>query len=163
MFQKAFYFLLYTLTFSTLVGIIFSSEIITLLFERGAFNRQDSASTALILQMYLIGLLPFGLSKLFSLWLYAKQRQKEAAKIATYVITTNIVTSLLLIAPFEAAGLAFASSLSGFVSLFLTLQSFKIENFLAIIHKKMTLYLVIGTLMIVPLLLGLRELLHVYL
>ncbi len=63
------------------VGIALDKFIIELLFQRGAFTSEDTINTALILKMYLIGLLPFGLAKIFSLWLYAKEQQVLTAKI----------------------------------------------------------------------------------
>ena len=64
------------------MGIVFAPEITTLLFERGNFGSQDTQVTAFVLMAYLLGLLPFGLQKLLSLWLYAKFKQKIAAIIA---------------------------------------------------------------------------------
>jgi len=112
------------LLIATLIGIILNDEIIWLLFERGAFSSIDTSNTALILTMYLIGLLPYGLAKIFSLWLYAKEEQFLAAKISVKSLGANIVFSLILIGPYEAAGLAFASTLSGFILFFLTLKAF---------------------------------------
>ncbi|XOB61131.1 murein biosynthesis integral membrane protein MurJ [Campylobacterota bacterium DY0563] len=112
------------LLIATLIGIILNDEIIWLLFERGAFSSIDTSNTALILTMYLIGLLPYGLAKIFSLWLYAKEEQFLAAKISVKSLGANIIFSLILIGPYEAAGLAFASTLSGFILFFLTLKAF---------------------------------------
>ncbi len=109
---------------ATLIGIVFNDFIIWILFERGAFNSLDTSNTAIILTMYLIGLIPFGLAKIFSLWLYAKEKQFLAAKISIKALAWNIVFSLVLIIPYKAAGLAFASTLSGFILLFLTLKEF---------------------------------------
>ena len=111
-------------------------EITALLFERGAFTCNDTAATSLVLQMYLAGLLPFGLSKLFSLWLYAQNRQGEAARIATWSLGSNILFSLALIVPLEAAGLALATSISGLIGFVATLRAFGRERFLAIIAHK---------------------------
>jgi putative peptidoglycan lipid II flippase len=145
--QKAFWFLATVLTASTLGGIILAREIVSLLFQRGAFNSQDTLHTALVLQMYMIGLLPYGLGKLFSLWLYASHMQLKAAKIATYALTTNVVFSLAFIAPMGAAGLALASTLSGFVSFFLTLRVFGTRRFLDIITSKKAPLLLLGALL----------------
>ena len=79
--------------------------------------------------MYLIGLLPFGLAKIFSLWLYSHQKQGLAAKITMKSLIWNIVFSLALITPLEAVGLALASSLSGFILLHLTLKEFGYKRF----------------------------------
>ncbi len=119
---KSFWFLLFLLSLSSLGGIILAPEIIWLLFERGSFSRADTLATALVLQMYMIGLLPYGLSKLLSLWLYASHRQKEAAKIATYTLLTNIMLSFFFIFFLGAAGLALASSLAGIVQFRLLLK-----------------------------------------
>ena len=117
--------ILFSLLFiATLIGIVFNQEIIWLLFERGSFSSSDTTNTAIVLVMYLIGLLPFGLAKIFSLWLYAKEQQFLAAKISMKSLVANIVFSLLLIIPYQAAGLAFASTLSGFILLYLTLKEF---------------------------------------
>lgn len=135
-FYKAFWFLFTLLTFSLLGGFILADEIVWLLFERGAFVAHDTEQTALVLQMYMIGLLPFGLSKLFSLKLYAEHRQKEAAKIATYSLVGNILLSLALIEPLGAMGLALASSISGFILFIYTLKAYGFKSFLAIMRDK---------------------------
>ena len=120
---------------ATLIGILFNDLIVWLLFERGAFDSEDTANTALILTMYLIGLVPFGLAKIFSLWLYANEKQFIAAKISIKALAWNIIFSLALIVPYEAAGLAFASTLSGFILLFLTLKEFGFDKFKTLIFK----------------------------
>jgi putative peptidoglycan lipid II flippase len=123
-FAKSFYALLFLLSFATVTGIVFAKEIIWLLFERGAFTQIDTLNSANVLVMYMIGLVPFGLAKLFSLWLYAHRRQKTSAKISAISLGFNIILSLLLIKPLGAGGLALASSISGVVLLILTLKEF---------------------------------------
>ena len=138
--QKAFWFLATILMLSTLGGFILSDEIVKILFQRGAFSEVDAVNTSLVLKMYLIGLLPFGLNKLFSLWLYASQLQLKAAKIASYSLISNIVLSLALISPMGASGLALASTISGFLSFILTVKVFGTKQFLDIITSKKALY-----------------------
>ena len=133
--KKSSLILLGFLSISTFIGIFFNEFIISLLFERGAFTSTDTSNTALILSMYLIGLIPFGIGKIFSLWLYAKEQQFLAAKISVYSLGWNIVFSLLLIQPFGAAGLAFASTLSGFILFFLTIKAFGFQKFLIMFKK----------------------------
>jgi putative peptidoglycan lipid II flippase len=124
------------LAIATLIGIVFDKFIVQLLFERGAFTSADTKNTALILSMYLIGLIPFGIAKIFSLWLYAKEQQFLAAKISMKALAFNIVFSLLLITPYGAAGLAFASTLSGFILFFLTIKEFGFSKFKQLILSK---------------------------
>lgn len=123
------------LSIATLIGIVFDQFIIELLFQRGAFDENDTINTALILTMYLIGLIPFGISKIFSLWLYAKEQQFLAAKISMKSLAWNIVFSLALIEPYGAAGLAFASTLSGFVLFYLTIKEFGFRKFKELLIK----------------------------
>ena len=123
------------LSISTFIGIVFNDFIIKLLFERGEFTSSDTQNTAFILAMYLIGLLPFGLAKIFSLWLYAKEQQFLTAKISMYSLSCNIIFSLILIKPFGAAGLAFAGTIGGFVLFFLTLKAFGFKKFIEMFKK----------------------------
>jgi putative peptidoglycan lipid II flippase len=134
--RKSSLILIALLSIATLIGIVFNNEIIWLLFERGAFNENDTSNTALILTMYLIGLIPYGLAKIFSLWLYAKEKQFLAAKISMKALGANIVFSLIFIIPYEAAGLAFASTLSGFILLILTLKEFGMKNLKTLYFSK---------------------------
>jgi putative peptidoglycan lipid II flippase len=159
---KAFWFLAFLLTFSTLGAMMLSHEITKLLFERGAFTAQDTATTSMVLQMYMLGLLPFGLQKLFVLWLYAQEMQAKAAKIATYSLATYIIIALTLISPFGVSGLALASTMGGFVSFFLTLKVFGMSNFLDIIRSKNLLYLVSSSAFFVLVLLYFKEFIRVY-
>ncbi len=161
--DRGFWILAFLLSTSTLGGYLLSEEIIKLLFERGAFTAEDTFNTGFVLAMYMIGLLPFGLSKLFSLWLYAQMRQKEAAKIAMVALTCNLVFSFALISPMGAAGLALAGSLSGCVLFIFTLRSFGFKRFLAILFNKKLIILAIVLLIEAGVLIWLKELLHGYL
>lgn len=160
--SSAFWFLAFTLLYSTLGGIILSAEITTLLFERGAFSAEDSAQTSLVLSMYMIGLLIFGLSKLFSLWLYANHQQGYAAKIATYMLISNLILSLALIGPLGAAGLALGTSLSGAIGFYMTLSAFGWGRFWGIIWEKKLLYLFIGGVILIPILYLIKDLFNAY-
>lgn len=134
--KKSFYILSGVLIVSMGIGIGFDQQIVWLLFERGEFNSIDTANTSIILTMYLIGLLPFGIAKIFSLWLYSHQKQVIAAKITMKSLLFNIVFSLVLIVPYGGAGLALASSLSGFVLLHLILKEFGYKRFYNFIIKR---------------------------
>ncbi len=160
---NSFYLLLYLLGLSTVGGIILSEEIVKILFERGSFSAIDASSTAMVLKMYMIGLLPFGISKIFSLWLYSKNEQKTAAKISIYSLISNVLLSLILIKPLGVVGLALSSSVSGFVLLFFTVKAFGLKRFLDIISfSKTTLFLIVMTIEIF-ILIWFKDVLDVYL
>jgi putative peptidoglycan lipid II flippase len=129
MLRKSFWILFALLGIATLIGTFFAREIVWLLFERGAFSSEDTYNTSIVLIAYMIGLLPFGLNRVFSLWLYSHQKQLVAAKISAKSLIANILFSLMLIIPYGAFGLALASTLSGFILLFLTIKEFGFKLF----------------------------------
>jgi len=146
---KAFWFLTFLLTASTIGGFILAHEITWLLFQRGSFNIQDTLNTTAVLQMYMVGLLPFGLQKLFLLWVYAKGEQMKAAKIATISLVTYSTLALALITPVGVGGLALASSVGGIVGFTLTIKAFGVKNFLDILRSKNLVYLFIGSIILI--------------
>jgi len=162
-FKNGFWFLLFLLTLSAIGGIILSQEIVKLLFERGAFTSEDTLKSAEVLQMYLVGLVPFGLAKLFSLWLYATLRQKEAAKIALFALGANLLMYLFLVEPLGVKGLALASSIAGIVLLAFTIRSFGFKEFLDIIRDKKLAIYIVAIIIYIPILLWIKEAISAYL
>lgn len=161
-FYKAFWLLMSLLSLSLVGGYMLSHEIVWLLFERGAFDKIDTQNTAFILEIYMLGLLPFGLSKLLSLKLYAQHRQGEAAEIATYSLGGNIILSLALISPLGTVGLALASSISGLILFIYTVKAYGIKAFLDIIRDKKMLWLILACGFLAILLYFFKEMIHVY-
>lgn len=161
--KNAFWLLLFLLSFSAVGGIVLSDEIIKILFQRGSFSFDDTQKTSLVLSMYLIGLLPFGIAKIFSLWLYAHSQQKIAARISIYALVANVVFAVAFIKFFDVYGLALASSLSGFVLLVLTLKSFGMRDFLGIIYNFKLILLLLALVAEVIILYFLKDILSVYL
>lgn len=159
--KRAFWFLTFLLSASTIGGIILSHEIIWLLFERGSFTAQDTINSSIVLQMYMIGLLPLGLQKLFLLWLYANERQLHAAKIATFSLLFYIVFALALIKPMGASGLALAGTISGLVGFLLTIKAFGIKNFLEMLDLKNIFYLIAGSIVLSFVLLAFKSFISV--
>ncbi len=160
--KKAFWFLAFLLTASTIGGYMLSYEIIWLLFERGSFGANDTLESAAVLQMYMIGLLPLGLQKLFLLWLYANEQQMRAAKIATFSLLFYIVFALMLISPMGASGLALAGTIGGFVGFALTIKAFGVKNFFDIVVSKNALYLAAGSVLLTIVLLLFKDFIAVY-
>lgn len=145
--KRGFWILAFLLGMAAIGGAILSREIIWLLFERGAFGRSDTIQSASVLRMYMIGLLPFGLSKLFSLWLYSNHRQSKAARIATWSLAGYALTALSLFSQMGASGLALANTVAGFTSFTLLAYSFGRENLMKIFDRKRVIsYIVAMTL-----------------
>lgn len=158
--RKSFSLLFFLLIFSTIGGFVLANEIIWLLFERGEFNTNNTIESAKVLQMYMLGLLPFGLYKLFSLWLYAKMQQKIAAKIAIYSLFINTALCLLLFKPLGASGLALAGSISGLFLLGYAIFVFGIRQFLDIIFNRINLITIILAVIFGYLLIELKDIIY---
>ncbi|MFC3847782.1 murein biosynthesis integral membrane protein MurJ [Helicobacter baculiformis] len=140
--QGAFAFLTLTLLASSLGGVLLSEPIIALLFEHGRFSAQDTLQCAAVFRMYLVGLLPFGLSKIFALWLYAQGQQLKAAKIALLSLIFGLLSSLVCMHYWQASGLALASSLTGYMLCFLNIRAFGFKRFLGMISLEQGIWLV---------------------
>lgn len=156
--KVAFWFLLITLSVCTLGGIMLSNEIVWLLFERKNFTRADTLQVAWAFIGYMAGLLPFGLTRIFSLWLYAKKQQAKAAKYSVIALALGTTLSGILILSLRYFHItdgilwdlryflvALAGSIGGFVLMLFNIKAFGIHNFLAIMeHKKYALYLILA-------------------
>jgi putative peptidoglycan lipid II flippase len=140
--NQAFWLLAFLLGAAMVGGILLAEPIVWLLFERGKFTEVQTLETVSVLQMYMVGLLPFGLAKLFSLFLYASHRHLKAAKIAVYSLVTSVTASLILMHPFGASGLALAGSLGGWVLFVFTVKEVGTDRFLEIIKSKRSFYFI---------------------
>lgn len=143
MMKKIFWLLFYALILATVIGIISSKEIVYILFQRGAFNEKDTLITSQVLVMYMLGLIPFGLNKLFSSYLYATHKHLKAAKFAMISLTVNIFLSVLFLFPMKVLGLALASSIGGIILFFLTLKEFGYKEFFSFFEKRYILGMIL--------------------
>lgn len=142
--SKGFWLLIFALSVCVVGGIALKNEIIWLLFERGKFTRADTLEVAKVFMAYLLGLLPFGCARIFSLWLYSLKRQAQAAKISAISLFCGVICSVVLMQFWGAFGLALSSSLAGFILFALTIRAFGLQKFLKIIAKpKFFVYLII--------------------
>jgi len=141
---QAFWLLAFLLGAAMIGGILLAEPVVWLLFERGKFTQAETLQTVQVLRMYMIGLLPFGLAKLFSLFLYASHRHREAAKIAVYSLVTSLSASLILMHPLGASGLALAGSLGGWVLFIFTVREVGSQKFINILKDKRSYYFLIS-------------------
>lgn len=159
--RKSFWILCILLCVCVCGGILLKNEIIFLLFERGAFHRLDTLNTADVFAIYMVGLVPYGLAKLFSLWLYAHKRQGYAAIISAISLLVGFVSSFILMQKYGVYGLACGSSIAGFILFILTMKFFGWKNFYGIFEKKFCLLLVGALLLETGIILALKSLWHI--
>ncbi len=142
--NQAFWLLLFLLGAAMVGGILLAEPVVWLLFERGKFTSRETLETVSVLRMYMIGLLPFGLAKLFSLFLYASHRHRRAAMISVYSLITSVVSSLILMHPMGASGLALAGSIGGWVLFVFTVREVGADRFWSMIKSKRSLYFLLS-------------------
>lgn len=99
--------------------MVFSREIVTLLFLRGAFTEQDVEATAQVLFFYSLGLLAFSIKDVMLNVFYALQDTKTPTVNSVLALVINTVLNILLLKPLGVKGLALATTLSGTITLLL--------------------------------------------
>jgi len=156
--KKGFWFLAFMLVGFAIGGAMLSREVMWLIYERGQFVRADTVESSRVLAMYMFGLIPFGMSRLFSLWLYSNHQQMKAAKISAFSLACNAIFSVVFMQFFGAAGIALSGSLTGFILFFLTVKAFGFDKFLDILLDKKAFLLLFFIVAEVALLLYLKGL-----
>jgi len=110
---------------ATIGAMIFSKEIVTLLFGRGAFTPEAIDMTGGALFYYSIGMIAFGLRDILSRAFYALQDTKTPMINATIAVVINIILNIVLSKYLGIGGLALATSIAAIVGtllLFITLR-----------------------------------------
>ena len=89
--------------------------LIHVLFERGEFDAADTATTALVLRCYAIGLPAYIAIKVFSTAHWARQDTVTPVKISVVATILNVALSILFIQFMGVAGIALATGLTGWL------------------------------------------------
>ena len=97
--------------------MILRKPIISLLFERNAFNQYSTQITSMALLYYCIGLFAYAGVHILSRSFYSLQDMKTPVKVASFAMITNIVLNVCLMWPLKVGGLALATSLSSILNL----------------------------------------------
>ncbi len=95
--------------------------IVSLLFERGAFDTFATGRTASVLAAYGFGLAAFGAQRITANLFYAAGDHSTPTRLAAAAVIAKVVMSLVLVGGFQESGLAAATSLAGFLHLGLLL------------------------------------------
>ena len=94
---------------------IIPTQLISTLFERGAFTATDTATTATVLMAYALGLPAYIAIKVFSTAHWARQDTVTPVKISIIATLINIALSLILIQFIGVAGIALGTGLTGWL------------------------------------------------
>jgi len=100
------------------VGLmVMRNDLISLLFEHGAFHFTDTLMTAQALLYYCLGLFAMGGVMILTRAFYSLQDVLTPLKVSLGVVAFNVLLNLLLISPLKQGGLALATSLSMILNL----------------------------------------------
>jgi len=90
--------------------------IVSVLFERGAFDRTAAAATAAALAAYATGLPAYVLIRVLTPGFFAREDTVTPVRIAAVAMVANIVLNLILMQFWGHIGIALASSLSAWIN-----------------------------------------------
>ncbi len=110
--RDALRFALFVVLPVTAVMVLLSSEIVHLLFFRGAFNRWAWEGTAYSLAMYSLGLPGMACSTVVMRGLYARSMPRAALYVTLSSVIGTALFSFLLMKPLSYGGLALGTSLA---------------------------------------------------
>lgn len=125
--------------------IALAHPIINILFERGRFTEQDSLMTGWAVMAYSLGLPAYVLVKALTPNFFARGNTKTPVKYSIVVFISNLIFSLILMRPLGHLGIALATSLAAYISLYQYLHGLKKRGFWQISRPlKIKLFKILG-------------------
>ncbi len=107
---------------ATLFLMIFSKEIIAIVFQRGSFDYRATVLTSDAMRYYSLGLMASSIRILTERLYYAKNDTRTPMFNSIISIGLNIFLNIILISSMQIKGLALATSLSTFISTYFLLR-----------------------------------------
>ncbi|MBM4271236.1 MAG: murein biosynthesis integral membrane protein MurJ [Deltaproteobacteria bacterium] len=101
---------------ATVALIILRVPIISVLFQRGAFDVQSTILTSQALLFYTFGLWAFSVIRVIVSAFYSFQDTKSPMKAAIVALVVNVICSVILMFPLKHGGLALATSIASAVN-----------------------------------------------
>jgi len=101
---------------ATVALVLLRVPIISVLFQRGAFDLPATLATADALLYYTLGLWAFSLIRVVVSAFYSLQDTKTPVKVAFVAFLVNVAVSVALMFPMKHSGLALATSVSSAVN-----------------------------------------------
>ena len=101
---------------ATMALIVIATPIIATIFERGAFNVEDTNATAAALFAYAFGLPAYVVQKILTPGYFARKDTKTPVIYASISLVVNLVLNLVLIQYFAHVGLAMATAIAAWLN-----------------------------------------------
>lgn len=127
----------------------YSKDIISLIYERGAFTYEMTCETASIFMFYSLGLVFFAIDTIYTKLFYTVQNMKTSMFCSLLMVLLNIVLDIAFAGWFGVQGLALATSIATIIGSIIRILVFeKMYDYLKIVlpYKK-TIRIVVGTFM----------------
>lgn len=102
----------FTMLPCSVFAIIFSKDIISLLFNRGAFDAQAVENVSVAMKYYSVGLACFSYNVILTRAFYALKKVKLVSIVSIGTLVSNVLMNLLLKPIMGIGGLALATSIS---------------------------------------------------
>lgn len=96
---------------STVGLAILAHPVVELLFERGAFGASETTATAQVLMFYVLGLVPYGLVKIFAPIFYSLDKARVPLFASASAVAVNVTFNALTYRQLGAPGIALGMSL----------------------------------------------------
>ncbi len=119
--------------------IVLAEPIINILFQHGKFGFFETQMTAQAVIVYSFSLPVYVMVKALTPNFFARGDTRTPVKYSVVVLAANLVFSLLLMKPFGHTGIAAATSLSAFVSLYQYVHGLKKRGYWAF-PRRLTVY-----------------------
>ena len=107
----------------TVACVLFRTELVSAVFQRGAFDASSTSLTANVFALYCLGLFFVACNTVISNIFYGYGDTKTAMYISVASLGINVVLNLVLIRLWGVNGLALATSLSAIITFFVRLAA----------------------------------------
>jgi putative peptidoglycan lipid II flippase len=91
---------------------IFAQDVVRLVYERKSFLPADTVDTALVLSVYVLGMLGLSWQEILNKYFYSSHNSKTPMVVAVGTIGINVVLSIVFSRYYKEAGIALASTIS---------------------------------------------------
>ncbi len=109
--------------------ITMAEPIINILFQHGKFGSEQTAMTAKAVIAYAVGLPAYVLVKSLAPNFFARGDTRTPVKYSAVVLLTNLAFAVMLMKPFGHVGIATATTIAAFVSLWQYLRGLKKRDY----------------------------------
>jgi putative peptidoglycan lipid II flippase len=101
----------------SVITIMYSKDIVSLVYQRGVFNESAVLQTAFVLSFYAIGFLFYGIREIAAKSFYSFGNTKIPTINGIIAVITNVILSIVLSRYFGVGGIALASSIAALQSM----------------------------------------------